>query len=267
MKKVFYYIVLGFIQGFTEPIPVSSSGHLVIFKNLFNIGFNDLNFEIIVNFGSLLAILFAYRKKVFLLISEFFSYIFSKKLKYYNSYKYCLLIIIGCIPAGILGLLLKDKIEVLSSNVKIIGIALFITALLLFVVKNIKGLKNDNDITYKDAIKIGLFQAIALFPGISRSGSTIVGGLLCDLKKEVAFDYSFMLYIPISFATMILGVRDLMNSSDISSLILPYSLGMIVSFVVTYFSLKLFSNIISKNKLIYFVIYCIILGSIVLFVM
>lgn len=266
MKNVFYYIILGFIQGLTEPIPVSSSGHLVIFKNLFNVGFNDLNFEIIVNFGSLLAILFAYRKKIFLLLKDFFSYIFTKELKFYNSYKYCLLIIIGCIPAGILGLLFKDKIEVLSLNIKIIGIALFITALLLFIVKNINGFKNEFDITYKDSIKIGLFQAIAIFPGISRSGSTIVGGILCNLKKEVAFDYSFMLYIPISFATMILGVKDLIASPNISSLFIPYFLGMIVSFLVTYFSLKLFSDIVKKNKLIYFVIYCVILGSIVLFI-
>ena len=263
--KVIYYAILGFIQGLTEPIPVSSSGHMVIFKNLFKLeNLGDLNFEVIANFGSLLAVLFFYRKKIFALVKDFFSYLSSKDKKYYNNYKYCWLIVLGCIPAGILGLLLKDKIELIAENVKIIGFALLVTAVMLFIVKNKNGKKDSNQITWLDSLKIGLFQVIALFPGISRSGSTIVGGLLCDLKKDVAFDYSFMLYIPISFATMLLGIIDLAGADNLSSLLLPYLVGMSISMVVTYFSLKIFSDIVKKNKLIYFVIYCIIVGTLVL---
>ena len=263
--KIIYYAILGFIQGLTEPIPVSSSGHMVIFKNLLKMeNLGDLNFEVIANFGSLLAVLFFYRKKIFALIKDFFSYLSSKDKKYYDNYKYCWLIVVGCIPAGILGLLLKDKIELISENIKIIGLALLVTALMLFIVKNINGKKDSNQITFIDALKIGFFQVIALFPGISRSGSTIVGGLLCNLKKDVAFDYSFMLYIPISFATMLLGVIDLANASNLSELFIPYLIGMTISMIVTYFSLKVFSEIVKKNKLIYFVIYCIIVGSLVL---
>jgi len=260
------YIILGILQGATEPLPISSSGHLVIFKNLINAGdiLNDLNFEIIVNFGSLLAVLFIYRKMIITLIKDFFSYIKTKEKKYYANFKYCLLIVIGTIPAGILGILLKDKIELLSENVKYIGVALLVTALALFIVRNINGNKNEKEITYLDSIKIGLFQAVALLPGISRSGSTIVGGLLCDLKKDTAFNLSFMLYIPISLATMVLGVSDLINTPNLNQLALPYTFGMIASAIVTYFSLKLFKKLVTDNKLIYFAIYCIIVGTLVI---
>lgn len=262
--EIIKYIILGIVQGFTEPLPISSSGHLLIFKNLFNLNLGDLNFEIITNFGSLLAILFLYRKKIIKIIKEFFLYIKTKEKKYYSNFKYALLIVVGTIPAGILGLLFKDKIELISSNVKYVGIALLITALALFIVKNINGKKDDSDITYKDAIKVGLFQAIALLPGISRSGATLTGALLCNIKKDKALDFSFMLYIPISLATMVLGVSDLVSSPDVKSLILPYFLGFLFSMIVTYFALKLFIDIVKKNKLIYFVIYCLIVGTLVI---
>ncbi|MDO4369458.1 MAG: undecaprenyl-diphosphate phosphatase [bacterium] len=262
--EIIKYIILGIVQGFTEPLPISSSGHLLIFKNLFNLNLGDLNFEIITNFGSLLAILFLYRKKIIKIIKEFFLYIKTKEKKYYSNFKYALLIVVGTIPAGILGLLFKDKIELISSNVKYVGIALLITALALFIVKNINGKKDDSDITYKDAIKVGLFQAIALLPGISRSGATLTGALLCNIKKDKALDFSFMLYIPISLATMVLGVSDLVSSPDVKSLMLPYFLGFLFSIIVTYFALKLFIDIVKKNKLIYFVIYCLIVGTLVI---
>ena len=266
--KLLQYIFLGIVQGFAEPIPISSSGHLVIIKNLIKAdALNDLNFEIIVNFGSLLAIVFFYRKTIIKVIKDFFLYIKTKKEEYKANFKYCLLIVVATIPAGIVGLLFKDKIEMLAGNLKIIGIALLITALALFVVRKIDGNKTEKDMTFWDAIKIGLFQTVALFPGISRSGSTIVGGLLSDLKKDTAVTFSFMLYIPISLATMALGVKDLITTPNVSDLLLPYLLGMIASAIVTYFSIRLFIDIIKKKKLIYFVIYCLIVGTLVLIFM
>lgn len=259
------YIILGIIQGFTEPIPISSSGHLVLFKNLFDFQvLDDLSYEIILNFGSFLAIFFLYRKRIFALIHDFFLYIKSKDQKYYKNFKYSMYIIIGTIPAGVLGLLFKDKIAYFGNNVKIIGVALLVTALALFSIRNLNGKKNKDEITYKDAVKVGLFQAIALLPGISRSGATIVGGLLSDIKKEDAVDFSFMLYLPISFASMIPGTADLISNPKLSTLILPYVLGMIASMIVTYFSTKLFLNLVKEKKMIYFVIYCAIVGTLTL---
>ena len=265
MIKILQYIILGIIQGFTEPIPISSSGHLVIFKNLFKVDvLNDINFEIIVNFGSFLAICFLFRKEIIKIISDFFSYLKTKKKEYKTNYKYAWLIVIGTIPAGLFGILFKDKIDMLSENVKLVGIALLITALALFLIKDITGKKDKNKVTIMDSIVIGLFQVIALFPGISRSGSTVVGGLSRNLDKETAVNYSFMLYLPISLATMVLGVKDLIESSNLSNLILPYTLGMIASAIVTYFSAKWFINIMKKGKLGYFSIYCLIVGILVI---
>lgn len=263
--QILQYVILGLIQGFTEPIPISSSGHLVIFKNIFNLDtLNDINFEIVVNFGSFIAICFLFRKEIIKIISDFFNYIKTKKEDYKENYKYAWLIVIGTIPAGIFGIILKDKIDLVSENVKLVGIALLITALALFLIKDIKGKKEKNEITIFDSIIIGLFQVIALFPGISRSGATVVGGMNQGLNRKTAVNYSFMLYLPISLATMVLGVKDLIETSNINSLILPYTLGMIASCIVTYFSAKWFINIMKKGKLGYFSIYCLIVGILVL---
>lgn len=263
--KILQYVFLGVVQGFTEPIPISSSGHLLIIKELFNFDMlNDMNFEIVVNFGSFLAIVFLYRKEIFKIITDFFSFIKTKEERYKENYKYAWLIVLATIPAGVFGLLFKDKIDSLSDNVKIIGIALLITACALFLIKDMKGKKEKHEISYFDAFVVGLFQVIALFPGISRSGSTIVGAMTRDFKRETAVNYSFMLYLPISVATMILGVKDLVSSASLSSLILPYTLAMIASMIVTYFSAKWFINIMKKGKLGYFSIYCLVVGVLVI---
>ena len=265
MKGILKYIFLGVIQGFTEPIPVSSSGHLLILKKIFNLDvLNDINFEIIVNFGSFLAIVFLYRKEILKIIMDFLTFIKTKNDKYKENYNYAWLIVIGTIPAGLFGIIFKDKIDLISNNVKLVGIALLITAFALFLIKDIKGKKAKKEITIKDAIIIGLFQVIALFPGISRSGSTVVAGMMTNLERNTAVNYSFMLYLPISIATMVIGLSDLFSTPNISFLILPYTLGMIASMIVTYFSAKWFINIMKKGKLIYFSIYCLIVGLLVI---
>lgn len=262
---ILQYVFLGIIQGFTEPIPISSSGHLLIIKKLLNFDMmHDINFEIIVNFGSFLAILFLYKKDIFKIINDFFYYLKDKNKIYKENYKYAWFIVIGTIPASIFGIIFKDKIDSISNNIKLIGIALLITSCSLFLIKDSKGKKEKKDITFFDSSIVGLFQVIALLPGISRSGSTIVGGISRNFDRKTAVDYSFMLYLPISIATMILGLKDLFNTPNISNLLLPYILGMISSFIITYFSAKWFINVMKKGKLIYFSIYCLIVGILVI---
>ncbi len=262
------YIILGIIQGITEPLPISSSGHLVLVKNLFNSNMaSDVNFEIFVNFGSFLAILFIFRKDIIRLIKNFFNYIFSEKKKeiYKNDFKYCWLIVIGSIPAGIGGLLFKDKIDQFSQNLQLLGIAFLITAVALFLVRNSKGKKEDYDITYKDAIIIGIMQLFALMPGISRSGAVLVGCLLCGLSRNSALKYTFMLYFPVSLASILLGVLDLGEAGNLISLLIPYIVGACAATIVTYFSYQWLSNWVRKGKLWQFSIYCLLLGVFVLF--
>ena len=261
------YVILGIIQGLTEPLPISSSGHLVLFKNLFNANMlNDVNFEIVVNFGSFLAILFIFRKDVLRLIQGFFGYIFDKKnrKKFAQDFKYCLLIIIGSIPVGIAGLLFKDKIDSWSGNMTLLGCAFLITSLMLFLVRKANGKKKDYDITVKDAIIIGLLQMVALTPGISRSGTVLVGCLLCGISRESSLKYTFMLYFPVSVASMGLGVVDLFQDGNLSNLLLPYTLGMIAACIVTYFSYRWLSSLVKRGKLWKFSVYCFILAIFVL---
>ncbi len=260
--KYIIYILLGILQGFTEPLPISSSGHLFLFKNIFNTNMlNDLNFEIFVNFGSFLAILFIFLPDIIKLIQSFFTFILKKEKRNLvkKDFKYCMLILIGSIPVGIMGVVFKDKLEN-ALNIKLLGIAFLITAISLFLVKNIQGEKEDKDITVKDAIIIGLLQMVALCPGISRSGIVLVGCLLCKLKKEPALKFTFMLYFPVSIASMGLGILDFLENPASSHLFPSYIIGMLFASIVTYFSYQWLSNLVKKGKLWKFSIYCLILA-------
>ena len=264
--KIIKYLFFGLLQGFTEPLPISSSGHLYLFRYLLNTDtFSDLTFEIVLNFASLIAIFFIFRKDIIRLIKSFITYIIDKTKRsnnvIKNDFKYCILIVIGSIPAALAGILFKDQIEALISP-KLLGIAFIITAIMLFIVRKYKGKKKDEDITYIDAIIIGLFEMIALFPGISRSGAVLVGCLLMGLSRDSSIKYSFMLYLPVSIGSFIFSLDELGSLS--SSLILPYIIGFIASMVMTYFASLWFFDIVKKGKLAKFSIYLILLGLIVL---
>lgn len=262
------FLFLGFIQGITEPIPVSSSGHLLVFQSIIN-GLDSIDYGILAtltNFGSLLAIIIIFRERLVELFKGFFSYLKGKEKKYYDDYKYCWYVVIATIPAGIVGLIVEKLgiFDFLEENVRFVGLTLLITAAFLYFIKDFKGIKSSREITLKDAIVIGLFQVCALLPGISRSGSTIVGGMFRSLKREVAFDFSFILYIPISLATMVLGVKDLFQASLSGVQIFYYLVATVMAFIFTYIGTKWFRNIVKNGKLIYFVVYCIIVGSLII---
>lgn len=256
------YIIFGILQGFTEPLPISSSGHLLILRELINNDvFNDLNFEIVLNFGSLIAILFIYWKDIKDLFVGFIKYIKTKGKEHKAEFKYVMLLVIATIPAGIAGLLFKDQIETALKSIKVVGICLLVTALMLLIIKDLKGKKEEKSITVFDAIIIGLFQMVALIPGISRSGTTLTGGMLMGLKRESALKFSFLLYIPVSIASFAIGVTDINNVSEVW---FNYLIGMIAAGIMTYFATKWFINLMKNGKLIYFVIYCSIAGALVL---
>lgn len=260
------YILLGFVQGFTETIPVSSSGHLMIVKSLMDLKIDFDTLAIITNFGSLIAIIILFRKDIISLIKSFFGYLATKKEEYKSEYKYCWLIVLGCIPAGLMGLVVSklDLFAKIENNIKIVGISLLITAFLLFLIRNFKGHKDDSEITPKNALVVGFFQILGLFPGISRSGSTIVGGMTQQMKRDTAFKYSFMLYIPMSLAAMLLEVGDLLDASINTITWIYYGVAMLVAAVVTFLVTKWFRNIVNNGKLIYFTIYCSIVGILVI---
>ena len=141
---------------------------------------------------------------------------------------------------------------------------LLLTAVFLFLIKDFKGTKNRDDISFKDSIIIGLCQMISIIPGLSRSGATIVGGMFRNLKRDVAFNFSFILYIPISIATSILGIKDLLELSISSSTYILYIIAAILAGIFTYIFTKWFAKIVKEGKLIYFSIYCLVLGLVVI---
>ena len=257
------YLFLGFIQGMTETIPVSSSGHLMIFKRLMDVNVDFDTIAILTNFGSLIAIIILFWNDIVKIIKGFFKYLTKKDSKSKDEYKYAWMIVLGCIPAGLAGLLVSyfDLFDKIENNIKIVGLSLIVTAILLFIIRNFKGKKDDNKIGVKEALTVGCFQILGLFPGISRSGSTIVGGMTQGLKRDTAFKYSFMLYIPMSLAAMALEVKDLVIKSD---LIFYYIASIIVSLIVTLLVTKWFRKIVNNGKLIYFSIYCFTVGLLII---
>lgn len=267
MIEIIKYLIFGLVQGLTEPLPISSSGHLVVLRYLFNTNtFDDLTFEILLNFASFLAIFFLFRKDIFRLIVSFFKYIFKKeerqKPQVKEDWKYAWLIVLGSIPAAIGGVLLKDFIESKLGNIKILGVAFLITALMLFLVRKLNGSKKDKDLTVSDAIIIGFFQLVALVPGISRSGAVLVGCLVRKLDRDSALRYAFMLYLPVSIGSLLLSIPDLVNID--ASLALPYGVGFIATTVMTYFASIWFFGIVKKGRLAKFSIYLVVLGAFIL---
>ena len=231
----------------------------MILKTLLDKSIDFDSIAILTNLGSLIAIVILFREDIFKLIKSFFSYIKSKDKKYKDDFNYCWMIVLGCIPAGLMGLVVSkfDLFDKIENNVKIVGLSLVITSILLFIIKDFKGTKDDKKIGVKEALTVGCMQILGLFPGISRSGSTIVGGMFAKLKRDTAFKYSFMLYMPLSVAASLLELSDLSISS---SLIPHYILAISFACVVTLLVTKWFRKIVNEGKLIYFSVYCFIVG-------
>ncbi|WP_099157187.1 undecaprenyl-diphosphate phosphatase [Virgibacillus ndiopensis] len=258
------YTILGIFQGFTEPIPISSSGHLVILRELFNIDIKGLSFEILVNFGSLIAVLVIYRKDIIRLTTNFFRFIFSKDEAAKADFQFIIFLVIATIPTGIIGVLFEDYISSKLSTVAVVGITLLITGFALWIIRNLRGNKNDREITVKDAIIVGLAQSVALIPGISRSGATIVAAMLIGMKQETALRFSFLLYIPVSLGITVMSASDIINDKNFDALMIPYLLAFMASVIASYFALKWFINIMAKGNLKYFAFYCFIVGILVI---
>ena len=245
----FQALILGTLQGLTEFLPVSSSGHLVIAQKLFGFQQPPVLFDILVHLGTLIAILIYLRKQI-------------KNQVVKNFKKGWQLIVIGTIPAGLVGLFLNHYLEKVFNSIFNVAICLLITAFFLFSTKLIKKTnKNFSQLTQKDAWIIGVFQALAILPGISRSGSTVVAGLWQGLKKETAFSFSFFLAIPAILGALVLQLPKL--SLTVSELKVDF-LGMVSAAVFGLASLKVFEKAVLKGRLFYFGFYCLLLGIIIL---
>lgn len=266
-------VQLGIIQGITEFLPISSSGHLVVFQNLFGLHQPQLLFDIMVHFGTLMAVFVIFREDIINILKDLYLYV-SNRLKKESSetperssYNVKLLqfIIIATIPTGIIGYLFEKRVEQLFSSLKIVGIMLLVTGLLLWLTKRFsKDEKDIHKMSFKNSLVIGFVQGLAILPGISRSGSTIAFGLFQGLEKSLAIRFSFLLSIPAILGAMSLKLGEFLHLNY--SLMIPNIVGMTVAFLVGCFSLKLLIRIIMKGNFFYFAYYCWLFGLFILIV-
>ena len=257
-------IILGTIQGLTEFLPVSSSAHLVFMTDVLGLPQN-VAFDTLLHLGTLVAVVAFFFRDLIDIISSFISSItdifkgrFKEGLKEEPYKKLSWLLIIGTIPAGLVGILLQKQFEALFNSIFYVGIFLIITGLLLWGAERVKpGEKGVKDITLKNAIVIGIAQAIAIAPGISRSGATISAGLFSGLNRELAARFSFLLSIPAILGAALVQAKDI-TSFDTGATVLIA--GFLSAVIFGYLAIKLLLKIIKERSLMIFAYYCWIVG-------
>ncbi len=275
-------ILMGFIQGITEFLPVSSSGHLAICKQLFGIEEPGMFFDILLHIGTLIAVFAVYYKDIGKLIVEgcciirdacvnigiFFGNLKKEEKPYRrvinsNYRKFVMLVIVSTIPTGVIGIVAKDLVEMAGQILIVPGICLILTAVLLFIADRVPdGGKVPKNVTYTNAFIIGICQGIATLPGISRSGMTITACLLAGFNRRFAVKYSFIMSIPAILGALVLEIKDVDFSVIEGNDVLNYVAGTVVAAVVGYICIKTMLVIVRNKKFMIFSIYCLIVGAV-----
>lgn len=268
MLDILSAIILGAVQGISEFLPISSSGHLVLVPALLGVE-TGLAFDTILHIGTLVAIFTFFWKDIINLIKGFILSIidltegvdiFKRELYRVPEKRFAWLIIVGTIPTGIMGILLKDAIETIFRGTLFVGIFLLVTAAVLYYSeRHSSGQITQKDMSFKQALIVGICQGLAVFPGISRSGSTIASGLCLGLNREYAARYSFLLSIPAVIGAGLIQIKDIATLDASLSVLLA---GFISSVIFGYLSIKLLMKMIKGWSLDIFAYYCTIIGII-----
>lgn len=251
-------IILGAVQGLTEFLPISSSGHLGLGRELLGIeGIDNMAFDLALHGATVLSTIVVFRKDIWRLITSLF------KFEMNNDTKTVLKLLLSAVPVLFVGLFLKDYVEnVLGGNILLIGIMLLVTATLLWLTTVIK--PPQREIGFKDAFVIGIAQAIAVLPGLSRSGATISTGLLLGVKKSEVAAFSFLMVLIPIIGGNILEIADLMkqpaSAATTEPIIGAIIGGTITAFIVGWLACKFMINLVKKGSLKIFAIYCLVVG-------
>ncbi|MCL2398278.1 MAG: undecaprenyl-diphosphate phosphatase [Defluviitaleaceae bacterium] len=246
-------IILGLLQGVTEFLPVSSSGHLLLLQRIFGIEEGLLTFSVVVHIATIIPVLFIYFDRIKPLLRNPFQ-------------KLTLLLILGTLPTVVAVLLFGDIIDTLFTG-NFLAIGFIITGIILIITDKYKdGSKNVDEITGKDALLIGLTQAVAIMPGISRSGSTIFGAVVQGIDRKSAVNFSFLLSIPAIAGATVLEIRQLLiGQADINFFFtMPVIVGFFAAMISGYFAIKLMLKIVAASKLRYFAYYLIIVAVLII---
>ncbi|MCL2617315.1 MAG: undecaprenyl-diphosphate phosphatase [Defluviitaleaceae bacterium] len=247
-------VILGIFQGFAEFLPISSSGHLIMLQSFFGIEESTMMFNIVVHLGTLIPVLVIYRKEVFAIIRQPFQ-------------RYTYLLIIATLPAVVVALILGDNIEALFANVAILPVSFIITALLLIYAESRpEGRKSKKDITYLDSLIIGCTQAVAIIPGISRSGSTITMAISRDFKRDTAARFSFLMSIPAICGGFALEVVRLITTEDPAPGVgtLPLIFGFVTAMLTGFLAIAMLLELIRRRSLRVFSYYLLALSAVLI---
>ncbi|MCM1309303.1 MAG: undecaprenyl-diphosphate phosphatase [Butyrivibrio sp.] len=275
-------LFMGLIQGFTEFLPVSSSGHLAIFRYVFKLELDSGNyFDVLLHMGTLAAVIVVFREDIWGMLREFWGIlmtvfanllIFIKRKKGDNRYTYfkvinssyrklVIMVLISSVPTGILGIAGNELAEMASGRLWIVGICLVLTAVLLFLAdRHSNGKVRIKDAQYSSAFIMGIAQGVATMPGLSRSGTTICTGLMLGFNKKLAVKYSFIMSIPAIIGAMLVKIGGLKDEAFGSANLPGYILGTLAAFGVGLVSLKLMLKLIRNKKYIGFAVYCLVIG-------
>lgn len=266
---IFQGIIIGIVQGLTEFLPVSSSAHLVFIQNILGVQ-SSLAFDTFLHLGSLLAVLWFFRADIIKMILSWISSLSDiihgrfREGFYDDPYKrLAWYVIIATIPVGLAGVFFEDSVDALFSGALYVpAFFLFVTGTILYLSQRMtSGSINFRNITGKHALFMGLGQACAILPGLSRSGTTIAAGLVAGLDKEFAAKFSFILSIPAILGAFILQVKDIGSAMDAN--FLPIFLGFVAAFISGYIAIKWMLDLIQKRNLDIFAYYCWIVGIVV----
>ncbi|NLY37974.1 MAG: undecaprenyl-diphosphate phosphatase [Firmicutes bacterium] len=241
-------IILGLVQGLTEFLPVSSSGHLVIFQDFLGMNQPGVTLEVILHFGTLLSVLVIFGRDFLELLR------FPKDTA---QRRFLLLLLVGMVPTALIAFLLGDYMELLFDSTLAVGVMLLVTGGMLKLLTLLTGGQKDiNGMQYRDALWIGLLQGVAIIPGISRSGSTITAAIWRGLAQATAVRYSFMLAAPVIFGATLLEVKDMIAAGIERALLINYLAGGLVAFLAGVVAIKTFISLLKRHKFHYFAYYC-----------
>lgn len=276
-------VLMGLIQGLTEFLPVSSSGHLALFKLLFGVETDTgILFDVLLHVGTLLAICVVYYRDILKLVTAGFGVLvdafmnvvifFRNKVRKEDEpyrkvissgyRKFAMLVLVSTVPTGVIGFFGRDVVDLASGILIVPGICLIVTAVLLFAADHIRdGGKLPKSVTYTNAFGVGIVQGIATLPGISRSGATVTACLACGYQRSFAVKYSFIMSIPAILGALVLELADLSEMTVTPAEAAYYIVGMLVAAVVGYISIKTMLVIVRKKKFTIFAIYCLLVGA------
>lgn len=263
-------IILGIVQGLTEFLPVSSSGHLVLFSHFLGVEDAGITFEVLLHFGTFLAVLVAFRRDIGHLLTSFFSLFrggksLRERYREESDLRLLVYIVVATLPAVIIGLAFKDTIEGAFDHPRFVAWALIITGVLLGLTRFASAGKKE--LSFLNTLVMGLAQAIAILPGISRSGSTISFGLFSGVRGEQAARFSFLLSLPAVLGATLLKIGEMSSAPVGQSKLTIMIIGAAVAFFTGWLAIEAMLRILRRGKLFWFAPYCLLLGIIMLFIL